>query len=298
VSASASVRAWKGQGAVVLKAGDYEAVFLPDLGMLGSSLTHRGVELLSLHGGVAAYRRGHTTGLPLLAPWANRLSRKQFRAAGVDVDHGRLPLHRDANGLAIHGTMTAARGWEVTRLVPGRLVARIDYAADRAFPFPHQLKVDALLTRRGLSLKTSLRSTGRRRVPVSFGWHPYFRVPGPRRGWILELPRRTQWELDAKGIPTGEVAELRPERVVLGDRMFDDLLGFWSKPRILLQGRGVSVEVRLSAGYNFAQIYGPPGKRLLAIEPMTSPTDALVTDGCPNVLPGQRYDATFEVAAA
>ena len=53
-----------------------------------------GHELLSLHGGVSAYRNGHTNGSPLLAPWANRISQRRFRVAGVDVDLRRLPLHR------------------------------------------------------------------------------------------------------------------------------------------------------------------------------------------------------------
>ena len=125
---------------VTLRAGDYQAVFLPGLGMLGASLKHRGAELLSLHGGVAGYAQGQPTGLPLLAPWANRLSRRRFRAAGVDVDLRRARVHLDENRLPIHGTMTAQPGWEIVRVEPARLVARFDYSSPellRAFPFPH-----------------------------------------------------------------------------------------------------------------------------------------------------------------
>ena len=41
---------------------------LPEVGLLGASLRHRGLEHLDLHGGAEAVRGGHTTGLPLLAP--------------------------------------------------------------------------------------------------------------------------------------------------------------------------------------------------------------------------------------
>ena len=63
----------EGEPSVTLAAGDLEATFLPGLGLLGTSLRHRGQELLALPGGVAGYRDRHVTGLPLLAPWANRL---------------------------------------------------------------------------------------------------------------------------------------------------------------------------------------------------------------------------------
>ena len=83
---SARVERFRGDAAVRLCTGDYEAVFLPGLGMLGASLTWRATELLSLHGGLAAFRRRSSTGIPLLAPWANRLSRDRFRCAGKLVD--------------------------------------------------------------------------------------------------------------------------------------------------------------------------------------------------------------------
>ena len=283
---------------VRLRAGDWTAIFLPELGMLGASLKHAGDELLSLHGGVAGYRAGHTTGLPLLAPWANRLSRKRFRVAGIDVDHRRLRLHRDENGLANHGTMTAAPGWEVVREEPARLVARFDYEADRAFPFPHELTIDARLGAKGLTLTTSLRPTGRRRVPVSFGWHPYFRVPGPRRAWVLGLPACSRLECDATGIPTGKAAPLRAERLALDERSLDDLFALGRSRRFTLQGRGRSIEVRYGSGYDYAQIYAPPGPAFVAIEPMTAPTDALVSGAAPLVRPGETYSAAFAVGLA
>jgi len=280
---------------VRLRAGDWEAAFVPEIGMLGASLEHRGEELLSLHGGVAAYRDGHTTGLPLLAPWANRLSRKQFRVAGVDVDHRRLPLHRDGNGLAIHGTLTAAPGWEVVREEPARLVARFAYEEDRAFPFPHELTVDAKLAERGLAVTTSLKPTGERAVPISFGWHPYFRVPGPRRNWTLGLPGCSTIELDARGIPTGKVWQHRAARLELGDRDLDDHFGLTAGKSFTLEGGGRRIEVRFGRGYSYAQVYAPPGKRFVAIEPMTAPTDALVTGAAPIVEPGGRFSAAFTV---
>ncbi len=299
-NASSVVRMFRGEAAVVLAAGDYTAVFLPDLGMLGASLTWRGVELLSLHGGLAAYRRRSSTGIPLLAPWANRLSKKQFRIAGVDVDLRRQPVKLDANGLPIHGTMVGRRSWEIVRLEPRRLVARFDYSASEllaAFPFPHELEVEVRLSESGLRVKTTLRPTGRQRVPVSFGWHPYFKAAGPRDRWTLRVPACEHLEVDRKGIPNGRSERQRAATLALNEVALDDLYALGRNRRFELAGGGRTIEVGFDAGYRFAQLFAPPGKRFVAIEPMTATTDALVTGAFALEQPGELYAATFTVSA-
>src|SRR5215510_2421104 len=89
-----------------LIAGDLEAVFLPDHGMLGASLRHRGVEMLrrieDLDGAAA---KESTAGIPLLHPWANRLAETRYHAAGreMNLDPSSPLLHLDAHGLSMHG---------------------------------------------------------------------------------------------------------------------------------------------------------------------------------------------------
>ena len=72
-------------------------------------------EYLALPGGVAQLRAGGTAGLPLLAPWANRLA---YATTGprvcASISRG-LPLGTDSNGLPIHGLLVGAPGWRVDR---------------------------------------------------------------------------------------------------------------------------------------------------------------------------------------
>jgi galactose mutarotase-like enzyme len=297
---TARISASMGEAAVALSAGDYEAAFLPELGMVGVSLTYRGDELLSLRDGLDMYRKGATVGLPLLAPWANRVAKRQFRVAGVGVDLRGLKL-RTENGLPIHGTMVAARGWEVVRLEPARLHTRFDYGARedllKAFPFPHRLDLRATLTADGLRVELTVTPTGRRRVPISFGWHPYFRVPGDRRRWYVELPPRRHLALTSRGIPTGASRPEPAERRHLGTRLVDEAYALGRDRLFALEGGGRRVEVRFGARYPFAQVYALPGKPFVAIEPMTAATNALVTGDCPVVEPGRRFTAAFSISA-
>ena len=294
-----------GEPAVTLAAGRLEATFLPGLGLLGTSLRHRGEELLALPGGVEGYRGGHVTGLPLLAPWANRLPGRRYRAAGVEVDLDGLDLHTDPGGLPIHGTLTAHRGWRLERLAAEAdravLEAGFDYGAWpellAAFPFPHRLTVTATLQGASLAVTTTLAATGERPVPVAFGWHPYLRLPGaPRAAWRLLLPSRTHLELDDRGLPTGKAADEPAEADPVDDRTFDDLYALDGDPaarRLGLEAAGRRLLVAYGPGYDHAQVFAPPEAEFVCLEPMTAPTAALATGTAPLVAPGDRFSARF-----
>src|SRR5206468_1943370 len=106
-------------------------------------------------------------------------------------------------------------------------VARLDFPAHNdlmaAFPFPHVLEIEATLRGSALSIATKVEPTGDVPVPVSFGFHPYLRLPGvPRAEWQVALPVRRGLELDERLIPTGESEPVRIEPGPLGQRSFDD----------------------------------------------------------------------------
>jgi len=301
VTARAAVRetTWQGEPALALHAGGTDAVFLPALGMTGVSLRRGGHEFLATPGGPAALRGGHTMGLPLLAPWANRLGQRRFRVGRVEVDLRRRRVPVDGNGLPIHGLLVGAGGWRVADQGARGDMATVRAVADvdtDAFPFPHRIEVTHRLTAEGLIVATTVVPTGRRRVPVAFGWHPYLRVGGPRRAWTLQLPARTHLALDARGLPTGASARERAETAPIASRTFDDLYALGRSRRLALAGPdGSSVAVVGDATYRTAQVWVPPGKPFAALEPMTVPTNALVAGVTPLVAPGDAFTARFRV---
>src|ERR1700712_4533338 len=94
---------------VQLRAGDLTATWAPEHGLLATSLRHRGGELLGQRGGLAAYiAKGSAFGIPLLAPWANRLDGLDY--GGVTLDPARVK--GGADGLPKDGAM-AGRAWVV-----------------------------------------------------------------------------------------------------------------------------------------------------------------------------------------
>jgi aldose 1-epimerase len=291
-----------GEAAVTLAAGELEATFLPGLGLLGASLRHRGEELLALPGGLDGYRNGHVTGLPILAPWANRLAGRRYRAADVEVDLEGVALPTDPGGLPIHGTLGAHPGWRLELLAAEEeravLRAGFDYGAWpellAAFPFPHELVVEAAVAGATLAVSTTLRAGAKRPVPVAFGWHPYLHLPGsPRSAWRLLLPEREHLDLDGRGLPTGLAAHEPAEAGPLGERTFDDLYALGPERTLGLEADGRRLLVDYGSGYRYAQVFAPPGGEFVCLEPMTVSTNALGAGTCPLVEPGGTFSAAF-----
>lgn len=283
--------------ALISPAEELRVAFAPAVGMVGYSLTHRGEELLGLRGGLTAYReRGSSFGIPLLHPWANRLT--------TELDAARPPVRVDANGLPIHGLLAASPHWSVVGRGAAEerawLAAALDFGAHdellAAFPYPHELRIEAELAGDTLTVATELAPTSEAPVPISFGWHPYLRLPGtPRSEWRVELPVATRALLDERGIPTGRTEAAEALDGPLGDRVWDDLYTELERPAVFaLEDERRRVEVRFREEYPVAQVYAPADADHVCFEPMTAPTNALVTGGgLRHAQPGERFRAEF-----
>ncbi|MBM3666735.1 MAG: aldose 1-epimerase [Actinobacteria bacterium] len=289
-----------------------EAAFVPSAGMVCCSLRHRGEELLGQRGGLRSYvhDRG-TMGIPLLYPWANRVAARRFEVAGREVDLDSHPelVGTDPNGLPIHGLLSAHPGWSVERH-EGRpdgavLDAVFDFSADGrlldAFPFPHQLRMQAALSAGTLRIATIVRASRDASVPVAFGYHPYLRIPGvPRSDWSIEIPVSESLELDESMLPTGarkpDVIEPGP----LGNRTFDDeFVAPLAPAKLELAGGGRRLALELESGYPFTQVYAPADDDVIALEPMTAPTNALVSEvDLPVIPPAASYEAVFSITVS
>ena len=295
----------EGYPAIRLSEGDLATTFVPQLGMVGASLTHEGEELLGQRNGLAAYEaKGSTMGVPLLYPWANRLSGFQYEAAGkhvtIDPESPRVKL--DEHGIPIHGLLTASPDWRPTTQ-GGGLAATLDYGAHpellEAFPFPHTVEMEIRLGAGRLTVTTRVVADQRSPVPVSFGFHPYLALPNvPRPDWHVELPATKHLILDDHSIPTGATGPAHIPPGPLRDRTFDDGYAELTGAPFVLQGGGRRIEVSFDEGYDFAQVFAPPGQDLICFEPMTAATNALVAGGpgLQVLAPGERKEASFSIA--
>jgi galactose mutarotase-like enzyme len=287
---------------IELTAGELEASVEGGELLTVTSLRHRGEELLvgaqAMPPGYSVHRR--RAGITLLHPWANRLSGDSFEACGVAarVPSGDPAVTRDEGGQPIHG-LARPDAWTVgADEESGVARASAEHPEHPAFPFPHQVSVRMALDSGGLTVTTELRPTGGRPVPIVFGWHPYFRLPGaPRAAWQLQLPARRHLALDGRGIPKPGGRRESEESAELGERTFDDGYDEVADGAVMaVGGGGRVVRVVLEEGYPAAQLFAPPEADVVSLEPMTAVTDALRSGrGLRVIAPGETARAVFSV---
>jgi galactose mutarotase-like enzyme len=209
-------------------------------------------------------------------------------------------LHKDSQGLVIHGIPWPHLGWELLTQQEDRVVARLDWNRSEwldVFPFRHRIEMAATLSPQALTIETTI--VPDEPMPVSFGFHPYLGIAGlPRAQWRIELPAMHQLVLDERKIPTGAERVFEPFEGPLADLDLDAGFALAANgERFALSGNGRRIAVELVENYSFVQIFAPREKEFIGIEPMTASANALVSGSALRLLDaGSAFRAVFRIA--
>jgi galactose mutarotase-like enzyme len=280
------------------------ATYVPAAGMICTSLADDGVEFLGQRRGVQAYiTSGKTMGIPLLYPWANRLSAAKYTIDGgvVTLTPGVAGVRTDEHGVPIHGVLGAYPGWVVAEQSANTLVAEVNWSDKprllATFPFPHILTMSVTLADRTLTVDTTVTPSAAASVPLCFGYHPYLQIPDvPRAEWQLQSPRMRHLAVDTWGLPTGATDEWAGGTESLGDTELDHGFDEVADGALFaVSGGDRRVEVRFHTGYPAAQLFAPGADDLVAVEPMAAPTDALRRENYRVAAPGEPNTSRFSI---
>ena len=246
---------------MVLEAADARAVVdLAQGGRLGSVVVD-GLELLVGKGSNDAIRWGCYP----MAPWAGRIRRGRFTFAGRAHQ---LPLGMPPH--AIHGVVYD-RPWR--RIGPDAIAIDLD---DR-WPFRGTVTQRFLLDPDGLEVAMTLDAD--EPMPVTLGWHPWFRrvlTPGAPPV-SLAFEAGAMLERDPDGMPTGRRVAPPPGP---WDDAFTDLR---SGPVLAWPGQ---LRLELTSTCTWWVVYTVP-EEAVCVEPQSGPPDAanqapeLVQPGAP-----------------
>ena len=153
-------------------------------------------------------------GNPFLAPWANRLDEHAFFANGKKF-HLNRELDNylvDPHDQPIHGLLLYSPHWQVAALEAtedaAEVRSRLEFSqhADlmAQFPFAHHIEMTYRLSGSTLETHTRIDNVGAQPMPLSVGFHPYFRVHDCLRDdWTIRVAAGSVWELNDRFTPKG-----------------------------------------------------------------------------------------------
>ncbi len=266
---------------------------VPSIGNNSYSMTVNGKEIFySPAQSLAAWKaKPAHAGNPLLAPWANRLDQDAFYANGkkYNLNNDLKNVGHDGNRKPIHGLLVYAPEWKVTAMKADGNSASVtsrlefwrypDYMAQ--FPFAHNLQMTYRLANGELEVETVLENLSTETMPVSLGYHPYFRLSDSKRdAWKVHLPAKEHVKLSNVLIPTGEQEpNSLADPMSLAGTKLDDIFanlqyGANGRAEFSVEGAKEKITVGYSKNYPIAVVYAPPGREFICFEPMTGPTNA------------------------
>ncbi len=308
----------------IVQLGDSEAdlcvSLLPSQGNIAFEFLHKGSNWLWTPFQTPLQEMAGTNslfGVPLLSPWANRLSSDIYSVNGLDYTLNRRinNLRVDQNFLAIHGLVLFA-SWTVTDLGADANGAYVrstlnftkhsDWMAH--FPFAHRLELTHRIADGKLFIFLSVTNDSAESMPLSVGFHPYFKLPGGgcRDSWSIQCAGRERLLLSERNIPTGQT-EIFNSRVCLAlqdQPTIDSIYTNFDREnshyaQFSLTDGKYTFTVGFGPKFPVAVIYAPFDKEFVCFEPMTAPTDAFhlaqagLYDNLQYIAPGETWTEHF-----
>jgi aldose 1-epimerase len=270
-----------------------------------------------------AQERPGLNGIPFLAPWANRLGEQAFWANGKKYPFN--PTLGNVRGpIPIHGLLAASPFWHVTEVAADSQSAHVTSKLEfwkypdlmAQWPFAHEYEMTYRLSGGALEVQIAVSNLSADPMPISIGFHPYYRIPDVSRDeWTLHLPARQMIVADNRLIATGEfkpneLPDPLPLKTNNLDTGFTDLkrdadgrAHFW------IEARGKKVEAMLGPKFTVALIFDPPAppgetRDFVCIEPMTGITNALNLNhegkypDLQSIPPGGKWEESFWIRAS
>ena len=300
------------------RARGIEVVIAPSLGNNAWQMRVRGEDIFwKPYSSLAELKaRPAQGGNPFLAPWANRLDGEAYFANGKKylLNPALGNFRRDQNGRPIHGLLVYSSLWEVTEVrADGKgawTTSRLEFFRYpdlmAQFPFAHVLWMTHRLSGGELEVRLRVDNLAREPMPLSLGFHPYFRLTDALRDeWQVHVPARERVVLSPELLPTGERQPAGlPDPLLLSGTHLDDVFTglvrdnsgraeFW------VRGKKQKISVLFGPNYPVAVIYAPKGRSFICFEPMTAVTNAfnLAHTGrypeLQSVPPGGRWEESF-----
>jgi aldose 1-epimerase len=328
VAQNYSARRVTEQGVAVIRLADaakgVEVTVLPAFGNRVSEMQVHGKNILYFPSAdLAEFQKNPgLSGVPFLAPWANRLSEESFWANGKQYPFN-MTLGNVRGPIPIHGLLQNSNLWEVTEAAADRQSAHVTSRLQfwkhpelmAQWPFAHEYEMTYRLADGVLEVKVTVTNLSAESMPVSLGFHPYYRIPGvPRDEWVANIPARKIVVADSRLVATGEfkafdLPDPLPLRGHQLDTGFTDLeRDAQGRAHFSIEARGMKVETLFGPRYPVAVIFAPPApegqtRDFICFEPMAGITNAvnLHHDGkyadLQSIAPGAQWTESFWIRA-
>lgn len=231
----------------------------------------------------------------ILFPFANRIKNGSY---SFNDDIFQLNINQKEENNALHG-LVYDKPFHVldTNASENGASVKLEFVEKnkhKGFPYTYAIQLEYTFTVTHLSLKISVKNTDGKTFPFTIGWHPYF-ASDDLFNSTLKFESKQKITIGERNIATG-IKNIKAFDVFdIKDKQLDDCWILNSGEVNFLTPK-YHLIINSSEKNNFLQLYTPPKKNIIAIEPTTGVSDSFNNNiGLQTLNPNETYSITWNL---
>lgn len=231
-----------------------------------------------------------------LFPFNDRIPGGTYNFNGTEY---RLPVNSSEDGSAIHGFLYNK---EVEVKKTGETEAVLYWRTGKdvfpGYPFDLSLRIVVSLRLPGVVFTFTVKNEGEITAPFALGWHSYFKTDPAS---VIRAGYPCYFETDYQFLPVGSCRSVEGSdfdfsngRVIFG-RNLDHTFKTSPEGVTILENRNYRIRIK-QQNFKYTQLFIPPERTSVAIEPITSKPNSFNTDEVLILHSKEEYSADIEIS--
>ncbi|WP_456457756.1 aldose epimerase family protein [Reichenbachiella sp.] len=236
-----------------------------------------------------------------LSPYPNRIpdGKYEFEGKSYQLVINDLPTNNSLHAL-LHNRPFEIVGQSANEAGAMLKLRYVYKGTDLGYPFPYELLLTYTMDGSGVKFHTQIQNTGSETLPLGDGWHPYFQFEDLDQ---IDLEMGPAKRLSSNVGNTLSDEHGFEEESSLAGKALDDCFEVQENGEYQVflrdQKQGIEIEICQESEvgkYKYFQIYTPPSRKSIAVEPVTCPPNAFNTGhGLIKLEPKQEVSMTFGI---
>jgi len=273
---------------------NFHSSIYPNLGATLQQLSTNGIEIIdgitNNENGLKTYKNKYNSSF--LFPFPSRIPAGKYSFQNNIFE---LECNEQTLNNALHGHIYNKKFFifkkETTKNLASITFTYSDSGNTKGFPFPYQIEITYVFTSKKLTVNFQILNIGNSSFPFGLGWHPYFKTEDLNNS-ILDFNSDFQISFNKKMMPEGEIPLKYNFPFKIASQQLDD--GFiLKKSKATINTKEYNAQLQFSSKTpnSFLQVYTPPNRESIAVEPMTcAPNCFNNKNGLLTLNPNESYD--------
>ncbi|TMM30585.1 aldose 1-epimerase [Polaribacter aestuariivivens] len=279
------------QNCIELSSNNSKAIINLNLGGSLQELILQGKTIIA--GNSEDYKNNYASSI--LFPFAGRTEDGKYIFQNKEYQ---LLCNDKENNNALHGLVYDKKFTLVEQAEKNNAISVIIHFEEiekaKGFPFLYQITLEYTLSNDSLQLKMSVKNNDTNTFPFFLGWHPYFETSNIKHTSV-SFQANKKIKYNNRLVPTDFLDVNITKPIMFKEQQFDDCF-FLTNNTIDFETPDYKISLESDAKNAYLQMYTPPHRKSVALEPQTGISNSLNNKiGLQNLEPQKEYSINWSI---